>query len=54
MDRQTRFAIDAMTGFDHVVLDVAAYSVLWAKQGSQLDLWMFVEQISGVTIGVID
>src|SRR6185369_12197070 len=38
MDRQTRFAIDAMTGFDHVVLDVAANSVLWAKQSSQLDV----------------
>jgi hypothetical protein len=50
MDRQARFAIDAMTGFDHVVLNVAAYSVLWTKQGAQLDLWMFVEQIGGVMI----
>jgi hypothetical protein len=43
-----------VTGLDHVVLDVAANSVLRAKQSSQLDLWVFVDEIGSVTIRVID
>jgi hypothetical protein len=38
MDRQARLAIDAVTSFDHVVLNVAANSVLWTKQRSQLNV----------------
>jgi hypothetical protein len=54
MDWQTRFAIEAMTGFDHIVLDVAANSMLWTKQGPQLDVGMLVEKIRSVMIGMID
>ena len=54
MDRQTGLAIDAVTGLDHVVLDVATYSVLWAKQRSQSNVSMLVQQVRSVAIPVID
>jgi len=35
-----------MAGFDHVVLDITAYSVLRPKQGAKIDLLMFMKKIS--------
>jgi hypothetical protein len=54
MDRQSRFAIDAVACFDHVVLHVAANSVLWSEERTEIDIRMVVQQISSVTIRVID
>ena len=54
MDWQTGFTIDAVAGFDHVVLHVAANAVLWTKQRAQIDVWMIVKKIGGVMKVVID
>jgi hypothetical protein len=54
MNGQAGFAIDAVAGLDHVVLDVAAYSVLRTKQRCQLNVSMLVQQVGGVTKSVID
>jgi hypothetical protein len=54
MNRQTRFAIYGMTGFDHVVLNVTADSVLWTKERRQLDLRVLVKQIGGMAETMID
>jgi hypothetical protein len=34
-----------MPGLHHVVLNVAAYSVLWAEERRQVYLLMFVEKV---------
>jgi hypothetical protein len=54
VDRQAGLAIDTMAGLDHVVLDVATYSVLRAEQRSQLNVSMFVQQVRCMMKTVID
>jgi len=43
-----------MIRFDHVVLHVAADSVLWTEERTQIDIRMVVQQVRSVTIRVID
>jgi hypothetical protein len=43
-----------MTGFDHVVLNVAADSVLWTKERRQLDLGVLVKQIGCMAETMVD
>jgi hypothetical protein len=38
-----------VTGFDHVVLNVASYTVLRTKQGAKVNRSMLVKEIGGVT-----
>jgi hypothetical protein len=48
MHWQCGLAIDAVTSFDHIVLNVAANSMLGTKQSAQLDLRMLVQEIRSV------
>jgi hypothetical protein len=54
MNGQTGFAIDAVACFDHVVLHVAANTVLRTEQRAQIDPRVTVQQVRGVTIRMID
>jgi hypothetical protein len=54
MHRQAGFAIHAVAGFDHVVLNVAANSVLWTKERPQLNVSVIMQEVSSMAIRVID
>jgi hypothetical protein len=43
-----------MTSFDHVVLDVAANSVLWTEECAQVDVRVVVQQVRSMAVGMID
>ena len=47
-------AIEAVTSLDHVVLNIAANSMLRTKQRTQVDLRMMMQKIGSVLIAVID
>jgi hypothetical protein len=42
MNRQSGLAIDTMPGLDHIVLNIASYSMLWAKERTQVDIRMLM------------
>jgi hypothetical protein len=54
MHGQSGFRIDAMTRFDHVVLHVAADSVLWSKQRAEFYVGMVVQEIGGVMVRMVN
>jgi hypothetical protein len=54
MDRETRLAIDTVPSLNHVVLNVATYSVLWTEERSQLNVSMFVQQVRSMTKAMVN
>jgi hypothetical protein len=54
MDWESGLAIEAVTGLDHVVLHVTPNAVLRTEQRAQIDIRMVMQQVSRVTIRVID
>src|SRR5215212_3211345 len=54
MDRQSRLSIDTVSALDHVVLHVAADSMLRSKQGAQLDTLVQVQKVRSVMKRMVD
>jgi hypothetical protein len=54
INRNVRVSIDGVGRLDHVVLNVAANSVLRSEERSEIDLRMIEEEIGGVMEAVID
>ena len=54
IDRQSSLSIGRVRCLNHVVLNIAANSMLRAEQRGQVDVWMFVKQVGRMTKTMID
>src|SRR6185369_7607911 len=54
MDGQAGLSIDTVPGLDHVVLNVATYSVLRTKQRAHVNPRMLMQKIRSMAIAVVD